>query len=552
MEKIYSIKNMHCNSCAHIIEKALKDKVNKVYASYVEEEAIIDFDEDKISEKEILRIINKLGYEAKLLKNIKEDSKIDKIAKDISELKSETKKIESLEKEIEKKEEKMEEKEEEIEEELENLKKDSFGRKGIENSDNTATKNDWMLIGAIAVIISFVLLYKFTGFSFSNFNLPSIQIPELGEKTSLLLLFAAGLLTGFHCISMCGGFVISYTAKNAINGYKGFKQHLVYGGSKVLSYTIIGGIFGLIGGIFAFSIKLRGMVAILAGIFMIFYALSMFGFKFFRKFQFNPKFLTKASSEISAKAKGPFKAPFFTGLLNGLFLACGPLQAMYLYAAGTGNFFTGATSLAVFGLGTLPVMLGFGSLATVISHKTTGRILKISAILVLILGLIMLNRGLSLTGSSFTFDSIKSALTGGVIGVTGNAIANSAGANVINGIQEVNMQVSGSGYSPNSFVLKKGVPVKWNVNVAQLTGCNSELVVAEYNIDKNLKAGLNIIEFTPDKAGTITFTCGMGMLRGSFIVTETGTASQQQVQAATPAKGMQCGGSSGGGCGCGG
>ncbi len=42
------------------------------------------------------------------------------------------------------------------------------------------------------------------------------------------------------------------------------------------------------------------------------------------------------------------------------------------------------------------------------------------------------------------------------------------------------------------------------------------------------------------------------MLRGSFIVTETGTASQEQVKAATPPKGMQCGGGSGGGCGCGG
>ena len=116
MEKIYSIKDMHCNSCAQIIERALKDKVNKIYVSYAEEEAIIDFDSDKISEKEILDKIHKLGYEAKPLKSVQEIKQMNKIAKDISELKAETKKVESLEEEIE-------EKEQEIEEEIKDLNK---------------------------------------------------------------------------------------------------------------------------------------------------------------------------------------------------------------------------------------------------------------------------------------------------------------------------------------------------------------------------------------------------------------------------------------------
>ncbi|MEK6886093.1 MAG: sulfite exporter TauE/SafE family protein [Nanoarchaeota archaeon] len=492
MKKTFIIKGMHCNSCAILTEKELKDKVNNISVSYSNEKAEIDFDENKINESEIIEIIKKLGYHA-------------------------------------------------TPENAEKIEKEN------NNSKNQFSSFEKILFWSIIIIIPLLLLYKFTGFSFSNFNLPDIQIPELGDKASLALLFLAGILTGFHCVSMCGGFVVSYTAKNALNGYKGFKQHLVYGGSKVLSYTIIGGIFGLIGGIFAFSIKLRGVIAILAGLFMIFYALSMFGFKFFRKFQLNPKFLTNAATKANNSAHGHFRAPFITGLLNGLFLACGPLQAMYLYAMGTGSFLSGAASLAVFGLGTLPVMLGFGFIATTISHKTTGRILKISAVIVLILGLIMLNRGLSLTGSNFSFDTIKTSLAGGAI------IANANGAIITNGVQEINMNVDASGYSPNSFVLKKGVPVKWNVNVVQLTGCNNELVIGEYNIDKRLKSGLNVIEFTPTKTGTITFTCGMGMLRGSFIVTEDGTASQSQVQAATPPKGSSCSmGANGGGCGCGG
>ena len=244
--------------------------------------------------------------------------------------------------------------------------------------------------------------------------------------------------------------------------------------------------------------------------------------------KFHPKFLTKISANASSKAKGPYKVPFITGLLNGLFIACGPLQAMYLYAAGTGNFLTGAMSLAAFGLGTLPIMLGFGSLTTAISHKTTAKILKISAVIVLILGLIMLNRGLALTGNSINFQ---------VSGTSNNSVLQ-------NGVQEVNMNMDTQGYHPNSFVIKKGIPVKWSINVTELIPCNNEIIMNDYGIDVKLKQGLNVINFTPTKIGTIQLTCGMGMLHGSFVVTESGTATQQQVTAATP--------KSSGSCGCGG
>lgn len=610
MEKIYLIKNMRCNLCAQIIEKELREKVNKIYVSLAEEEAIIDFDENKISEKEIIEAIGKLGYEATLLKNI-EAEKINAVSKDISKLKFETKEIKKIEKKIEEKEEEIEEKEEQIEKNINELKKilkikgmhcnscaqlienelkdkvdginvsyskgkadikfDSekisdkeiidiikkhgyeaeFDEDNDENEEKKETENVKKpnktsdKFGWIAVIISSALLVYVLYSTFgSSINISDIKLPEIGENTNFILLFLLGVLTSFHCISMCGGFVVSYTAKNAIDGHKGFMQHFVYGGSKVLSYSIVGGVFGLIGGVFAFSIGLRGWVAIIAGIFMVFYSLGMMGIGFFKRFQFNPKFLTKFASS-SGKYKGAYKRPLMTGLLNGLFIACGPLQAMYLYAAGTGSFFSGATSLAAFGLGTLPLMIGFGSFASAISHKTTRKILKISAVIVLILGLIMLNRGLTLTGSQFSYDAIKTKITGGDYSSGGSA-------NVVNGIQEINMDVGASGYSPNSFVLKKGVPVKWNVNVKQLTGCNSELVSNEYKINARLKNGLNTFEFTPTKTGTVTFSCGMGMLRGSFIVTEDGTASNEQVKSATPPAGHTCGGGGGGCGGCGG
>jgi uncharacterized protein len=500
VKKVLNINGMHCNSCERLIEDGLKEKdgVYKVSASYVREVVAIEFDSEKISESEIKNELNKLGYDV------------------------------------------IDNKNEEVE--------DNETKKEVKES--SSDKIGWfVLIGSIIGLMFIIYWFFLRGIN--------VEIPVGGETGSILLLFLVGILTGFHCISMCGAFVVSYTTKNAMMGHKGYKQHLFYGGSKVISYAIIGGIFGLIGGIFAFSIGLRAGVAIFAGLFMIAYALSMLGIKFFRKFQFNPKFLSRWAAKASHDAKGPYKRPIVTGLLSGLFIACGPLQAMYLYAAGTGNFFTGMFGLAAFGLGTLPVMLGFGSLASVISKNTTKKILKISAIIVLILGIIMLNRGLTVLGSPVSYEIIKEK----VMGIeSGNAL-------IKGDYQEINMEVDRYGWKPDSFVLKKGIPVKWNIDVKELTGCNNEIIVRDYDLDIKLEKGLNVVEFTPDKTGTVRWSCWMGMIPGSFIVTEDGDASQEEISSATPESSGSCGGGAGGascgsptcgsttgsgGCGCGG
>lgn len=91
--------------------------------------------------------------------------------------------------------------------------------------------------------------------------------------------------------------------------------------------------------------------------------------------------------------------PFVIGLLNGLMIACGPLQAMYVMAAGTGSAVEGAKMLFAFGIGTLPVLLSFGVLTTLISGALTHRLLTASGAILIILGAVMINRGLILTGT---------------------------------------------------------------------------------------------------------------------------------------------------------
>ncbi|MFH0978619.1 MAG: sulfite exporter TauE/SafE family protein [Candidatus Woesearchaeota archaeon] len=369
----------------------------------------------------------------------------------------------------------------------------------------------------------------------------NVQIPQITQNMGYGLLFVVGLLTGFHCIAMCGGFVVGYTAKDTQQGKSSHLSHLWYGTGKVISYTIIGAAFGLLGSIIAFTPTMRGIAGIVAGIFLVIFGLRMLNvFPVLRKFQF------KAPGFISRITGGKSNSPLVVGLLNGLMIACGPLQAIYIMAAGTGSLIEGAKLLFIFALGTLPVMLGFGYFTSFVSGKLTAKILKASGAVVILLGLMMLNNGLVLTGAGYDFKSI--------VGTDTPAIQSVSAAPLSQGFQEIHMTVDANGFTPSSFVLQKGVPVKWIIDGKQITSCNKAIQVPAYGLQFDIKPGLQTIEFTPTDVGTIRWSCWMGMIHGTFIVKDQVTAADQAAvaQAATAPSGAgTCNMGSGGGCGCG-
>ncbi len=86
------------------------------------------------------------------------------------------------------------------------------------------------------------------------------------------------------------------------------------------------------------------------------------------------------------------------------------------------------------------------------------------------------------------------------------------------GVQEVNITVKG-GYSPDTVVVKQGVPVRINFRREETSSCSEQVVFGDFGIARDLPAYQTTpVEFTPDKSGEFTFTCGMNMLRGKLIV----------------------------------
>lgn len=201
--------------------------------------------------------------------------------------------------------------------------------------------------------------------------------------------------------------------------------------------------------------------------------------------------------------------PLYVGLLNGL-MPCGPLQAMQLYALSTGDPFKGAMSMMIFSLGTVPLMFGLGALSTILTKKFTHRMMTVSAGLVVILGIFMFSNGIALSGFSVPFTSTALTKSG--------SSANVATAEIKDGVQVVKTTLSSGRYEPIN--VQAGIPVKWTIRAAPdtINGCNNRIIIPEYNIEKKLEPGDNIIEFTAKESGTIPFSCWMGMIRGQISV----------------------------------
>lgn len=361
----------------------------------------------------------------------------------------------------------------------------------------TQSSKDYKFMGVLIIVAAIVLL----GLKTSGFDMEGKL-----SNASYAVLFVVGVLTSIHCVGMCGGIMLSQSlSKESENKFQAIKPALLYNFGRVVSYTILGGIIGALGSVFSLSITMKAFMQIFAGAFMIIMGFNMAGFKAFRKFHI------KLPGAV-CKVKNKSGSSFVVGLLNGL-MPCGPLQTMQLFALGTGSAAKGALSMFIFSLGTVPLMLTFGALSGLLSKGYTKKILKFSGVLIIILGLIMGNRGFTLAGINI---NPLTALAGG-LGVSSSA--NVAKAAIQDGVQVINMTADNNGYTPNAFYVQKGIPVRWVVDGKEMNSCNNAIVARDLNLEWKIKKGENVKEFTPgDK--DINFSCWMGMIRGVIKVVD--------------------------------
>ena len=490
------ITGMTCVNCQNKIEKKLTSTkgVIRVKVSYNKASAEIEFDEKKTSPEALTRVIQGLGY-------------------------------------------------------------------GVDQKKAGGPDLDKTMV-TLAVIIWLYAFLQHTGIL--NLLAPS-QLAD--TKMGYGMLFVIGLITSVHCIAMCGGINLSQClpqksqeAAQDTGKLAAFRPALAYNIGRVVSYTAVGFVLGLVGFLIGggsevgLSTFLQGILKILAGVIMVVMGINMLGlFPWLRKFTIRmPKFLAKKVGERKAHAT----RPFIVGIMNG-FMPCGPLPSMWIVALASGNPFSGALSMFLFSLGTVPLMLGLGSIVAALGKKFTDKVMSIGAVLVVVLGLAMISQGGSLNGMlpsgllmtliiAFSIAGILLSIPARkkvvkwilrivailvVIGScalwhchsmmtrdTSTGEANSA--QVSDGVQVVNSTLTSGSY-PN-ITVQAGIPVKWVIYAPEgsINGCNNRMLIRDLGIEYTFHTGENVIEFTPTQPGTISYSCWMGMIQAYIFVTD--------------------------------
>jgi len=329
------------------------------------------------------------------------------------------------------------------------------------------------------------------------------------------LAFITGLTTGgVSCFAVQGSLLTSAIAtEEEIDLTKKLKSQvlIIFLITKLIAYTILGFALGLIGEKLIIAPRTQGWFQIIIGVYMLVTAANLANVHpFFKRFVITPpKFIFKILRN-QTKVKS-FFTPAFLGALTVL-IPCGVTQAMMLLAISASNPLTSSLILFFFVLGTSPVFFLIGSAANeLLRHKAFS---VIAGVVVAALGIVSINSGQLLRGSVHTIQNYWKV-----------AFASSSGpgkhASVIDGFQDVTITVTSHGYTSNVTDLKAGVPVRLTLVTDSVAGCSRAFTIPDFNISKVLpQTGTEILEFTPEKLGNLTYTCSMGMYSGSFNIVQ--------------------------------
>lgn len=207
----------------------------------------------------------------------------------------------------------------------------------------------------------------------------------------ILIGFLTGLVGSLHCVGMCGPLAIAVPAvKNNL-----FLSKFFYNSGRVFTYTLMGICAGLIGERIYLD-KFQSYFSIISGIILLAGLVLYLNQKRLLKIKFFKEFLGFLKNEITRFFKiKTYKSVFITGILNGL-LPCGMIYIALSGAVITGNSISGMFYMIFFGLGTLPLMMGFSVYGVKIKNLIGRRINYISPALITIVAILLLLRGLNL------------------------------------------------------------------------------------------------------------------------------------------------------------
>lgn len=377
-----------------------------------------------------------------------------------------------------------------------------YGLSNKPNKSNRSRQIDWKKVGGTLLIVLAVyyLLSKLGILTYS---------PSTSEPAGLFAVLVIGLIASVSsCTAVIGGLVVAVSSQMAksqknLSATLRLKPHIYFNLGRLVGFAGFGALIGLIGSSIELSPSLNGVFVLLIAVFMILLGVNLLEV-FPTSVVSTPKWISHKIHDL-AESKNPL-APMLLGALT-FFLPCGFTQSMQLYALSLQDPIQASLVMTVFALGTLPALLGIGSFTSFSSGKTLSKITKVAGAFVLVLGISNAVNGATLMGfnPSAVFAQADSEYVPVVTG----------------GTQYIQMEISEQlEYVPDVLTVQKGIPVEWHVYGGEFLGCANTIVSPGLGISEFIKPGINMIKFTPEKVGKYTFSCSMGMFRGTMIVTD--------------------------------
>lgn len=202
-----------------------------------------------------------------------------------------------------------------------------------------------------------------------------------------------GFLGSLHCVIMCGPIALAMPGQKTLNRF--LFSRLIYNVGRVVTYSIIGLTFGILGELIGLS-GYQQYFSIAMGIVMILLAFSFSSHWFTAK---PTHWMSRWSNWLRTGMSKWIKnssllGSFLLGLVNG-FLPCGLVYAAVVGAISFVDLGNSIQYMISFGLGTFPAMLAVAMSGQLFKNRLPS-LSGVSTVFVLILGVMLTIRGLNL------------------------------------------------------------------------------------------------------------------------------------------------------------
>jgi sulfite exporter TauE/SafE len=210
-----------------------------------------------------------------------------------------------------------------------------------------------------------------------------------------LVAFTIGMVGSFHCVGMCGPLALALPLSSNSFAAKFFGA-LIYNAGRIVTYTVFGLIFGLIGQTAAIF-NFQQWLSIGTGVLILLFIAIPQKYKIqHTASNYTTAFFTRIRMELGRLFTQKNNSSLFViGLLNGL-LPCGLVYMAVAGAIAAGDVGKSALFMAAFGLGTLPIMWSIAFFGNYIGVSIRQKIRRAYPYMMSLMACLLILRGLGL------------------------------------------------------------------------------------------------------------------------------------------------------------